>query len=360
MASRFQGGSAIGRVCGRLPDVDLAGCELALAYYEQVVAPIIDARWPDLPYAAARLGSGSEVIGLDDDLSRDHDWGLRLNLLVPNGLVVDVDRHLDANLPDEWAGRPTRFAVTWDASVRHRVLVDTAQGLGLGRLGVDATTELSTTDWLSLTGQSVLEVTAGDVFVDCDGALGGIRRRLEWYPDDLWRYVIATDWARIAQELPFVGRSASRGDDLGSRVIATRLVHVAMHLAHLLERRWPPYAKWFGTSFAGLPGIEALANALAAATEATDWRRREAGLAAALGVLAARQAQVGLPSLADPVAQFWDRPFLGVREEIIEGLEESICDPQVRALPRGVGSAEQHSENVDVLVHAARRRFPTP
>lgn len=29
-------------------------------------------------------GTGSEVLGLDDAVSRDHDWGLRLQLFVPD------------------------------------------------------------------------------------------------------------------------------------------------------------------------------------------------------------------------------------------------------------------------------------
>jgi len=57
----------------------------------------------------------------------------------------------------------------------------------------------------------------------------------------------------MAQELPSVGRAAERGDELGSGVIAARLVGVAMHLAHLLERRWSPYPKWLGTSLSRLP-----------------------------------------------------------------------------------------------------------
>jgi hypothetical protein len=32
------------------------------------------------------------------------------------------------------------------------------------------------------------------------------------------------------------------------------------------------------------------------------------------------------------------------------GLEASVTDPAVRALPRGVGSVEQWSDNVDVLM----------
>ena len=337
--------------------MDPSGTELSRAYFEQVVEPLVRRRRPEMPLAAARLGAGSEVLGLDDTMSRDHDWGLRLDLLVPADAVAEVEAHLTQSLPVSFGGHPTRFATTWDPVVRHRVQVQTAPELAVARLGVDPTAGLTLDDWLSLTGQAVLEVTGGEVFADDAGELTGIRRRLEWYPDDLWRHVVATDWARLAQELPFVGRTGDRGDDLGSRVVAARLVGIAMHLGHLLERRWPPYAKWLGTSFARIPRASAAAGSLEAALAADHWRERESGLVDALRVLSRMQADVELPTVDDPVEPFWDRPYQGVREATVSLLADSIRDPDVRSLPRGVGSAEQWSDNVDVLVDASLRRL---
>ena len=71
-----------------------------------------------------------------------------------------------------------------------------------------------------MTGQAALEITAGAVFVDETGELTRLRDALEWYPDDLWRHVIACDWQRLDQELPLMSRAGERGDDLGSRVVA--------------------------------------------------------------------------------------------------------------------------------------------
>lgn len=333
-----------------------AGTDLSRSYFEHVVRPLVTERWPGLPYAAARLGSGSEVLGLDDSRSRDHDWGLRLQLLVPADLTAGIDAHLAAHLPESFAGHPVRFATTWDPVVRHRVEVGTIHDLVASRLGLSPEGEPDPGEWLSLTGQAVLEVTAGEVFVDPTGELGGIRRRFEWYPDGVWRHVVATDWARLAQELPFVGRTGERGDELGSRVVAARLAGIAMHLGHLLERRWPPYAKWLGTSFARLPRARASAGALEAALAADGWREREARLVDALRTLSRLQAAVGLPTVEDPIEPFWDRPFQGVCDAAVTVVADSIDDPAVRALPRGVGSAQQWSDNVDVLVHAPRRR----
>jgi hypothetical protein len=335
--------------------VRLNGSALARAYYEQVVAPAVAARWPALPHAAGLLGSGSEVLGFDDDVSRDHDWGPRLDLFVAAEVAAQVGAHLDSVLPESFGGHPVRFATTWDAQVRHRVHVADVGSFVSSRTGVDASGLLSVPDWLSLTGQAVLEVTAGPVFVDTAGELTAARERLAWYPRDLWAYVVATDWARLAQELPFVGRTAERGDDLGSRVIAARLAGVAMHLAHLLERRWPPYSKWLGTSLNRLPRAGAAAEPLHRSLRAGDWRTREDGLVDSLRILHRLQRHIGLPAVDDPVEPFWQRRYRGVRAGVVTSLEASITDVEVRALPRGVGSAEQRSQNVDVLVHPAGR-----
>jgi hypothetical protein len=65
-----------------------------------------------------------------------------------------------------YRGFSVRIPVTWDSSFTHKVEIATVAGFATSRLGIDPTTELSVADWLILTGQSVLEVTARPVFVD--------------------------------------------------------------------------------------------------------------------------------------------------------------------------------------------------
>ncbi len=334
--------------------MDTGGAELARRYLEEVVAPLLAARWPGLPYAAARLGSGSDVLGLDDAMSRDHDWGLRLTVLVDRTAVEDVADHLERVLPASFRGRSTRFATTWDPVVGSRVDVAMPADFAASRLGVEVDRPWTPADWLSVTGQSVLEVTAGPVFADPVGDLTDIRRRLAWYPDDVWRHVVAADWARIGQELPFVGRTGSRGDDLGSRVLAARLAAIAMHLGFLLERRWPPYPKWLGVLFATLPSAGAAAPALAAALAAPTWQERESALDDALAVLHGLQRAAGLPTGERVLQPFFDRPFRMVAD-VAELLLDSVTDPDVRRLPAGVGSVEQWVDNVVVLTVPERR-----
>ena len=336
---------------GALP----AGIPLSRDYYESVVAPLLARHAPGLEHAAARLGSGSDVLGYDDAQSRDHDWGLRLTLLVEEGHAQEIDTLLAQELPPRFRGLPTRFASTWDPVVRQRVEVCSAAEFATSRLGLDPGSGLTLVDWLSLTGQAVLEVTAGEVFHDRPQALTALRERLEWYPHDVWLYAIAADWHRLGQELPDVGRAGLRGDEDGSAVIAARHVRTLLHLAHLLHRRWPPYGKWLARSAAALPGGDVVRLAVHEVLRARDWRSREAALADAIELLAAMQGAYGLPTLEPATEAFFDRPHVGLRG-MPDLLAEQITDPAVRELPAGKGTAEQISDNVAVLVDAAARR----
>lgn len=330
------------------------GVDLARAYHQDVVAPLLQRSFPGMAYAVGRLGSGSDVLGLDDVMSRDHDWGLRLTLLVPDDAVGHVDELLNRDLPADFRGHPTRFATTWAPQVRSQVEVDTAVGFARSRLGLDACVPLDLPGWLSLSGQAVLEVTAGPIFGDGLGEISAIRDRLTWYPHDLWLYAISSDWSRLGEELPFLGRTAERGDVLGSALITAALVRTAMHLGFLLERHWAPYSKWFGTMFAELPIAADLAPLLDQTLAAQDWRDRERHLAQALELLGTRQGAVGVPTREPVVEAFYDRPYCGV-QMLAEHVLTAVTDPQVRALPIGVGTAEQWSDNVKVVANSDHR-----
>ncbi|MFB9377054.1 DUF4037 domain-containing protein [Kineococcus gynurae] len=349
--------------------MELSGIALAQGFWEQVVGPLLARRWPGLPVVAGRFGTGSDVLGLDDATSRDHDWGLRLSLLLDDGnpgtgngggdRVAEIDAHLQAALPRTWNGFPIRFPVTGDPREHHRVEVATVRGFASARLGLDPGEPWDSLDWLSVTGQSVLEVTAGPVFIgpsQTPGAFELLRRRLARYPDDVELVVVAAAWAQLAEELPLLGRTADSGDEVGSRIITARLARVAVHLGFVLEQRWSPYPKWAGSVFAGLPAAGAAAPGLRRALTGGTWREREAGLAEALGVLHAVQAGRGLPVAPRAVEPFFARPYLGVPDAAVDLLRAGVVDPVLRALPRGVGAVEQWVDAVDVLVDPLRRR----
>jgi len=329
----------------------LNGSEFARRFHADVVAPALARAMPGLRYAAGRLGSGSDVLGFDDAMSRDHDWGCRLTLVVDEAdseSVPHIAELLERELPGSYQGRPVRFPVTWDSSRTHNVDVATVAGFATSRLGVDPTGGLPVPDWLVLTGQSVLEVIAGPVFTDRTAGLAPVRAALRWYPPDIERYVLAAGWQRLAQEMPMVGRTAERGDELGSRLLSTRLAGDLMWLAFAVSRRWQPYPKWRGTAFQALDMAPDLAGPLAAAATAPGWRDREGGLAEACEVVLNAQRARGLPAPAAAVTQFWDRPYRTLDDAVSQVLLAAITDPQVTGLPL-IGSVEQWVSSVDIL-----------
>lgn len=49
------------------------GLELSRHFYVEAVRPLLDEAAPGIPHSAARLGSGSEVLGFDTARSADHE-----------------------------------------------------------------------------------------------------------------------------------------------------------------------------------------------------------------------------------------------------------------------------------------------
>lgn len=319
----------------------IPGIELARRFYTEAVQPLLEREFPGLPHAAALIGPGSEVLGFDTARSTDHDWGPRVQLfLSPDDDPPQLRDRLAYGLPDTFAGWPR---------VRPVEVLDLG-AFCAGRLGFDPRRGAGTHDWLTTPTQRLAELTGGAVFRDDTGELTAVRETLRWYPDDVWRFVLAGQWMRIGQEEPFVGRCGEVGDDLGSTVIAARLARDVMRLCLLMARRYPPYSKWLGTAFTRLPGVETIHDGLSAAMRASGWTEREAGLCLAYEAIAARHNALGLTPPLDPaVRPFYDRPFLVLDAgRYATALQATVADPALRVLPL-IGAVDQRVDSTDVL-----------
>lgn len=319
------------------------GRELGRRFYRAAVRPVLDEDFPGLPHAAAHLGAGSDVLGFDTPMSRDHHWGPSVVLFLRE---QDADRapairaRLADRLPADFLGYP------------HRVEVTTVACFARRQLGWDPAEPLAAADWLSFPSQHLLQVTAGTVHHDGLGELTALRRRLAWYPLDVWLYLLAAGWERLGQEEHLMGRAGYVGDELGSAVIGARLVRDAMALGFLLERQYAPYPKWFGSAFDRLPCAPAIRPLLREVLAAGSWPERQDAYAAVAEALVRLQNALGLTDPLPPRATpFFDRPFWVIRGgAVAEALAERIADPEVRRLTgrRLVGSVDQWSDSTEV------------
>jgi hypothetical protein len=346
------------------------GLMLSRCFYAEVIAPLFREVLPGVPHSAGLLGPGSEVLGLDTEMSKDHGWGPRvLVFLSPE----DLERHREAlsqalaeRLPDTFMGYPTRFslgATTLDsdstAPAEHWVhLLSTAAWVE-ECLGFPAWEgELDARAWLSIPQQRLLELTAGEVFHDELG-LESFRARMRWYPPDVWLYLLLAGWGRIGQEGHLMGRAGIVGDEVGSALIASRLVRDVMRLAFLMERRYAPYAKWFGSLFRTLRCGPVLLPTLTEALAARTWQERESHLCIAYGVLAEMHNALGITEPVEAaVRPFHDRPFRVLDTEPLgRSLLAAIEDPEVLRIAEGplLGGVDQWSDNTDLLEAAELR-----
>ena len=138
----------------------------------------------------------------------------------------------------------------------------------------DISAEIEPTDWLTFGEQKLRTITAGEVFHD-DLGLEAIRTRFAYYPRDVWLYMLASGWQRIGQEEHLMWRAGYVGDEIGSTIIAGRLVRDLMRLCFLMERQYAPYPKWFGTAFYAV-GRRARACAAAPGRHCASRRGRNA------------------------------------------------------------------------------------
>src|SRR5574341_879636 len=325
----------------------IPGLQLSESFYQEVVKPILDTHFPNHAYSAALIGFGSEALGFDTPQSTDHMWGPRLILFLPE---IDFDQLRDAisdalskNLPYTFKGYSTNFSKPDKLGVRlleeitsgpvnHLIQIYTIRSYFEGGLGFNPYNEIDILEWLTFSEHKLLTLMSGKVFYDGLG-LEEIRKKFAYYPRDVWLYLLASQWAKIAHEEAFVGRCGDVGDELGSQIIAARLVQYLMRLCFLMEKRYAPYSKWFGKAFARLESAKKLGPIFLKVLASSSWQERERYLSQAYEVVAELHNSLRITKpLETKVSRFYNRPYLVIHADVFaEEIANAIEDKKVRA-----------------------------
>lgn len=347
----------------------IPGLDLSEHFYEKAVRPIFKAHFPELNYSAARLDYGSDVLGFDTPMSMDHGWGLRLTIYLSEEQYVNyhdrLDNYFANHLPFEVLGFPTNFGEPYaDGGVmslkktyplHHGITITTPEKWFQEYLGVDIHQPITPSIWLTIPQQRLATLKAGHIFHDGLIYLNELQQTFDWYPYDIWLYLLSAQWRRIDQDEPFVGRTGIVGDELGSRLIAARLVKDLMLLGFLMSKTYAPYRKWFGSAFQRLemaPKITEVFNDILACE---DWQSRERHLGKAYVFFGEAYNKLGITPPVEPaLSKFHGRPFLVLHSgQFADALLGEIMDPEVQKLPPFLGSIDQFIDNTDLLENNA-------
>jgi len=352
----------------------IPGLELCRTFYWEIVRPLLDQHFPDLPHAACRIGPGSEVLGFDTQMSMDHHWFPTVLIFLDEEnmhLGPEIHEMLRWQFPPLFRGFPTNLApipgepgtyimeLKSNPPMNHTIHPSTVQEFFSSQLGWSDFENIQPSDWLFTPTQILRTLTSGAVYYDNVGILTKIRSILTWYPTDVWLYLMAAGWHRIDDSEHLMPRAGYTGDELGSALIGASLVRDIMSLSFLIEKQYAPYPKWFGTAFQQLDCAGVLSPILQRVLLAETWQPREAALVAAYLHLAQMHNQLGITrKLPEDVSSFHERPFKVIHGDLFaEAVLEQVQDPEIQEIARRTlaGGIDQISDNTKFLTQQVNR-----
>jgi hypothetical protein len=315
------------------------GRDLCQSFYEEHLRPAL----AGVRHDAALIGEGSDVLGYDQNISRDHNWGVRATIFVD-----DIREAPALALPEEYRG----------SSVKPENIVITTIGEWLAKnLGIGDVHHIPMAKWLSMPQQLLLQFVGGAQLGGDLGAYRSARELLAWYPDDIWRWMMAAQWYFIWSEERLIPRTRDAGDLIGAQMIAHRLLRYIFQMHFLQCKRHQPYDKWFGTAFGRLDGHEFFEGRFRDAMSA-DLDGQIEILHDMLIRLGEGHNALGLTRQVEPRICNYEvgidgavRPYRIINaSDYIEALKESIGDMALRELPT-VGAIDQLGNTTDIMIN---------
>lgn len=234
------------------------GMQLSREYFFTVAEPSLKRSFPELypRLAAGLVGNGSECFGYDDEISRDHDWGVDFFAWTSesDSAMIPALRNWKTTLLAE---HPPSF---------HRKRSEYGALIGVMTCGefysslVGAPAGPKTlNEWIRVPEENFAMTVNGEVFIDGLGEFTGTREfLLNYYPEDLRRKRIASKCMALAQTGQYnYERTMKRGDVVTIHSVLARFTDSALSLAFLLNRTFKPYYKWAYRAARDLPVLGA-------------------------------------------------------------------------------------------------------
>jgi hypothetical protein len=236
----------------------LTAMELTRRYYIDIAEPQLKKEFPELyaVLAAGLVGNGSECFGYDDEISRDHDWGIDFFIWLPE------ERRSDVPVLQKW--KDTLFMQHPPAYIRERsnygatLGVMTAGDFYKSLIGYPEGPS-TIMDWRRVPEENLAMATNGNVFVDNSGVFTDVRNRLlQFYPEDLRLKKLAARCMAIAQTGQYnVRRCFRRKDFVALRGVLTRFSENVISAVFLINKVYKPYYKWAFRKMTTLPELGA-------------------------------------------------------------------------------------------------------
>ncbi|MEM7131838.1 MAG: DUF4037 domain-containing protein [Chloroflexota bacterium] len=301
-------------------------------FFEAVVYPILMTHFPEETKQSAFgiFGYGSEALGLDDEYSRDHHWGLRIDALMPDEIYKNrhqaIMETISANLPESFQGHSLREGHLAGAGLAP----DSLSAYLTRTIGLDHAPQ-SHIEWLNIPEEDIIHIINGEVWHDPSGEFSTIRRTFaNYYPEPVRLRRIA-HWCRYCSGMGTYAlkRAILRNNDFYAVTRFSNALRLSVQLAFLLDKHYFPYDKWIMAYFKELPRLYESMGPLVdeAVLLSTSWERKLTLLEKMADILDETMVADGI---LRPHAKFQPSETSGYRilehayAEIIQGLPDDL------------------------------------
>ncbi|MDA0337037.1 MAG: DUF4037 domain-containing protein [bacterium] len=267
-------------------------------FFADIVRPLLERHFPDVAaqMACGVFGYGSEALYLDDDLSRDHHWGLRVDILLPDAIHRQRSSEILARIVPELPGEFDGIALR-DAHVSgHGLAPESLQAFLQRTIGLHDVPQTHA-EWLDVPEVDIIHVTNGELWHDPSGEFSRIRAALlEYYPEPVWLRRIS-HWCRYASGMGIyaLNRAVLRDNLVYAYTAFSHCIKWSIELAFLLERTYFPYDKWLYPTFQRLPLAQRMDPLIIEAVRGdTSWPRRVELLGGLADILDEKMVALGV------------------------------------------------------------------
>ncbi|CAM3087276.1 DUF4037 domain-containing protein [Streptobacillus felis] len=198
------------------------------------------------------IGEGSEVIGYDDEYSKDHDYTFMPLLLLNNEDYEKYSKELEdilLSLPQEFLG------------IKHVNNDVIAERRGVKKIGDylykfigKEEANLTIEDYRKIPEYALFALTSGEIFYAGNDEFTSIIQTLIYYPNIIRENKIATVCTRIAQSGQYnYLRLMKREDKIAANMAKSVFIENVIHLVYLLNSKYMPFYKWSSRGLKDLP-----------------------------------------------------------------------------------------------------------
>lgn len=253
--------------------------DISRNFFNEIVKPILEREFPEETgqMTFGVWGLGSEALKLDDELSRDHHWGIRIDTLMPQDIFTnkreEILRVVGAKLPATYQGHELQEGIVAGAGL----IPDSLEGFLTRSIGIDHPPQ-NYAEWLNVPEEDIIHIINGEVWHDPAGRFTAVRQSFsQYYPEPVRLRRIA-HWCRYFSGMGTYAlkRAILRNNQYYAATAFGKAIRWGLQLAFMLEKQYYPYDKWIMTYFKRLPRLyEPLRLLVDEAVEiGTPWERK--------------------------------------------------------------------------------------